>query len=160
MSEPAAPWERMTGEGTKAYAAFRQYRDGARVGELAGVPPSSKRMWASKYEWRRRAMAWDDEVHRQTDAARMEAIHRMHDTHHRAGRALMAKGAQALDKLTPSQITAGVAVRMMEAGIRIERQVLVDGADDLDQQPATATATVLEIVGDSPWDAIARDLAG
>jgi hypothetical protein len=69
------PWRRRKGEGVKAYQAFLAYRDmGPRrsVGAVAPITGSTKtakenqhhwwRQWAGRYDWRKRAEAWDDHV--------------------------------------------------------------------------------------------------
>jgi hypothetical protein len=152
------PWERLPGETTLAYSAFRQYRDlgpTRTVDQVRGVAPTSAQRWCSRWDWPARATAWDDEVHRLEDRHRLEAIRSMHETHQRAGRAAMAKAIAALQALQPAEIGASAAARLLELGARLERQTLLVSVDELQgRSPA------VEDVGVDPWEVIARELQG
>jgi hypothetical protein len=67
------------------YRAFRRYRDldvSRRTARAAFDVPVGRRVpgcferWATRFEWRRRAAAWDDELYRAIDAARLAAVKR------------------------------------------------------------------------------------
>jgi hypothetical protein len=73
------PWERIDGEGDKPYAYFRTYlmqrppRSVARVSEEHdGVGYPTIRQYSSKYLWKKRAAAWDEEQHMSEDRAIMD----------------------------------------------------------------------------------------
>lgn len=152
------PWERLAGETSLAYSAFRQYRDlgpTRTVDQLHGVARTSAERWSSRWDWPARATAWDDEVHRLEDRQRLEAIRSMHETHQRAGRAAMAKAIAALQALQPTDIPAGAAARLLELGARLERQTLLVSVDELQGRSPS-----VDEVGVDPWEAIARELQG
>jgi hypothetical protein len=161
--EPAqtALWERQPGETSRAYVAFRRYRD---LGPLRTVrastdTPDGRRMpghverWASRHAWVERAEAWDEELYRIEDSERLEAIRRMHATHQRAGRAAMPKGLRALEALPVERVPAGAAARLLDLGARLERDTLLVSVADLQ-----GVTVVEEETFEDPWAVIAREL--
>lgn len=150
-------WDRMDGETPRAYEAFRQYRDLGplrTVDQMHGVAPTSAMRWCSRWDWPARAVAWDDEIHMESDRARLEAIRTMHDTHQRAGRAAMQAAIAALARLKPSDISAGAAAKLLELGARLERSTLLVSVEELQG------ISVGPEPADDPWDRIARELEG
>lgn len=157
MTDAAPPWERRPAETSRAYAAFRQYRDagpGRALTSVAGHHYDTVRKWASRHRWKERAQAWDAEAYRQEDAARLEAVRAMDDTHARAGRALVAVALRAIGDvgdLTPHQ-----AARFLDLGTRLERSALLGGP----LAPNPPTPPTDDDDGLSPLERIARELAG
>jgi Phage terminase small subunit len=149
-------WDRRLREPTRAYEAFRRYRDAgplrslAPIAEHVGARASTVRTWSSRYEWAARAVAWDDEVHRLADQARLEAIRTMHDTHQRAARGAIAKALAALNSARPEDIPAYTAVRLLELGTRLEQETLTRSVEEL-QGVSRAVAA------EDPWEAIVRE---
>jgi hypothetical protein len=156
--ETAEAWDRRSGEPTRAYAAFRIFRDLppsqrnlAKVTEAIGCSERATRGWAASWSWRDRADAWDDACHRIEDRERLEAIRQMHSIHQRAGRAAMSKAIQALSILDPAAMTPGTIARMMELGAKLERSTLLTSVEELQ-----GIETIEE--SEDPWDRIAREL--
>jgi len=143
VSEDAThPWDRRPGETSRAHAAFRAFRDlgPLRLIEhvrLDGLALSTLKTWCVRHDWRDRAAAWDDELHRAADAHRLEAIREMHDTHARAGRMITAKALAALAKVEIADIPPYVAGRLLELGT----------LQGIEAPPA-----------DDPWEIVAREL--
>ena len=156
MTEPAPPWEKRPTETSLAYAAFREYRDAGPTRTLVGVTghhPDTVRRWAARHRWAERAQSWDVEAYRQEDAARLEAVRHMDDTHARAGRVLIAAALRAIGdvgELTPHQ-----AARFLDLGTRLERAALLGGP-----LAPTAPTPPDDDDGLSPLERIARELAG
>lgn len=159
MIEPATPmWERMAGETTPAYRAFRYYRDlgpSRSLRAAAGVVegrrlPGHICRWSTQWNWSGRAAAWDDEQWRREDVVRLEAIRTMHDVHQRAGRVAIGKALAALAAVRPENIPAGAIVRLLDVGTRLERETLLHSVDEWQ-------ARARRDVVDDPWDAIARE---
>jgi hypothetical protein len=155
----APAWERLPGELGRAYAVFRSYRDLPvadrrleTVAEQAGVSPRQVRAWAARWDWRERADAWDDEVHRIDDRERLEAIRTMHANHRRAGRAALLKALQALQHLDPAAMPAGSVARLLELGARLERDTLLVSVEKLQGVEVDGEAS------EDPWERIAREL--
>lgn len=130
------PWERRPKESPQAYQAFRMYRDSgssrnqAAVVEGMGVAEQTVKNWSSKHNWRERALAWDDECARVEDRQRLDNIRTMYDQHRRVGRVAIAKALAALQQLPADHIPAGAAARLLELGIRVERQTLSTTPED------------------------------
>lgn len=159
MDEARAPWDRRAREPGRAYEFFRRYRElgplrqlDALVDESAGITRRTLLKWSRTYDWKDRATAWDDEVHRVDDARRLEALRVMHDRHQRAGRAALAKALAALSRIEPDQIPPYAAARLLELGARLERDTLTVSVEDL--QGITAPPA------EDPWETIARELDG
>lgn len=156
---PRDPWDRRPGESARAYETFRRFRDvgplrtlAAVVDESAGIRLATVQEWHKRNDWRDRAAAWDDAVHRLEDARRLEAIRTMHDVHQRAGRAILSKALAALGSVAPEDIPPYAAARLLELGARLERDTLVVSVEQLQG----VTPPPLE----DPWDAISRELDG
>src|SRR5215467_6689384 len=155
---PIELWDRLDGEPAKAHGAFRVYRDLiptqrnlARVAEQLQYSERNCRLWASKFNWRERAEAWDDACHRVEDRERLEAIRQMHGLHREAGRKAINKAMLALDLLDPQAMHPSLIARLIEIGARLERSTLIVSVEELQ-----GIDTVEET--DDPWERIAREL--
>lgn len=153
------PWDRRAGESPRAHAVFRRFRDlgplrslDVLVDEDAGIRYATLREWSRRLDWKDRAAAWDDEVHRLDDRRRLEEIRGMHDRHQRAGRLAMGKALAALQNVAAEDIPPYAAARLLELGARLERETLVVSVETLQ---GVAPAPI-----EDPWEAIARELDG
>lgn len=156
MERDADPWEKLPDETSKAYAAFRQYRDagaGRSVQGMTGVSIISAQRWSRRHRWPARAQAWDAEAYRIEDARRLDQIREMDENHQRAARALMTAGLRALQDLGP--LTPHQAARFLDLGTRLERAALL--GEHLPPPPAVAVVPDDDL---SPLERIARELAG
>ena len=165
MSRPfvvtAPEWERQRRESSAAYEAFRAYRDLGPMRAVADVRLEDVRSstisnWAMRHHWRERARAWDDHAYREADALRLDALRNMHRTHQLAGRVAIAKALSALQGIEPADIAAGVAVRLLDVGTRLERSTLATSLAELQG----VNVDVDDEQETDPWDVIARELAG
>lgn len=152
-------WDRQHSEPTKAYAAFRMYRDQPSsqrnlqaVAEAVGVTARMVRRWAQNWDWRNRADAWDDTCHRAEDQERLEAIRSMHAVHRRVGRAAITKAALALQALNPESMPPSIIARLLDLGAKLERSTLIVSVEELQGIDAYETEE------DDPWERIAREL--
>lgn len=151
------PWDRRPGESGRAYESFRRFRDLGplrTLDQLVGGAGTERlgtlREWSRRNDWRDRAQAWDDELHRLQDRRRLEELRGMHDRHQRAGRMAMSKALAALQGVKPEDIPPYAAARLLELGTRLERDTLVVSVEELQ---GVAPAPV-----EDPWEAIAREL--
>lgn len=152
-------WERRQHESTRAYGAFRLYRDLpparrdiARVAEQVGISVRRAREWAVDWQWRERTTAWDDACHRIEDRERLEEIRSMHAMHRRAGRAAIDKAVAALELLDAGEMPASAVARLLELGARLERSTLVVSVEELQG------VEVDDGDDEDPWERIAREL--
>lgn len=155
MTVPRDPWDRLAVESSRAYAMFRRFRDLGPLRRLdmldePGIAPRTVARWSKDHDWKDRASAWDDEVHRLSDAQRLESIRSMHDLHARTGRVILTKALAALSQVAPEDIPPYAAARLLELGARLERDTLVTSVEALQ---GIAPPPV-----EDPWEAIAREL--
>ena len=149
------PWDRRPRESAAAHVAFRAFRDLGPLRTLDALvtdelPRTRLSSWSVKHDWRDRAAAWDDELHRTQDQVRLEAIRTMHDVHQRAGRAILSKALRALDAVSIEEIPPYVAGRLLELGARLERDTLTVSVEQLQG--------VEPIADEDPWELVAREL--
>jgi hypothetical protein len=157
MEEPRNPWDKRPRESAKAYEFFRRFRD---LGPLRTFEPlvdpehsvslQTIRTWSLRNDWKDRALAWDEEVHRAEDLSRLEAIRGMHDRHQRAGRLAQAKAIAALSEVQPEDIPPYAAARLLELGARLERDTLIVSVEELQGRTPAAP--------EDPWEQVAREL--
>jgi hypothetical protein len=137
-----ALWDRIAktasgrGESPKAYAAFCVFRDmkpfersvAATAREL-GRDYSWVNEWAHKYDWRRRAEAWDGHLEEAGRRAQMDAVIEMNDRHARIAMATLQKVAQRLvgdeanevQAIDPNDLSASDLAKLAEVATKIER---------------------------------------
>jgi hypothetical protein len=156
-TDPRQPWDRRPTESPRAYGYFRRFRDLGPLRQLDvliepdnHVTKQTLVKWQRYHDWRDRARAWDDEVHRLEDQHRLESIRTMHDRHQRAGRAALMKGLAALANVEPADIPPYAAARLLELGARLERDTLVVSVEELQGIPPMKET--------DPWDEVAREL--
>lgn len=148
------PWDRRAGESARCYATFRRFRD---LGPLrtfddlvsSRLARSTVAGWAARHGWRDRAEAWDAELHRAEDLARLEMIRDMHRDHVTIGRGVRDKAWAAIDALDPGQLDPAVAARLLALGAQLVRDTLTVSVEALQG---------VEHVADDPWEAVAREL--
>lgn len=152
-------WERQEGETARAFEAFGIYRDLgpgrsiAKVGEILGKSDQALEPWSATWGWGERSLAWDDEAdrnQRKRDAEeRALSRRRMLDDHGRAGRAMVAIGASALQRFDASdpanaaaaraaigQLSAAEAARLIETGAKMERLARGESTERLEIREA------------------------
>lgn len=152
------PWDRVDGEPSNAYAAFRIFRDlppthrkVQTAAEQAGLSPSRGRHLAQDWAWRERAEAWDDACHRIEDHERLEAIRSMHKNHRAAGRLALVKAVEALQNLSAENLGPSDVARLLSLGAKLERDTLVVSVEELQGIHDYED-------DDDPWERIAREL--
>ena len=153
-------WERQHKEPTRAYGAFRLYRDTPpaqrSIEAIAGQIDLSVRRtheWAVMWRWKERATEWDDACHRIEDQERLEAIRSMHAMHRRAGRAAIVKAVQALNLVEPQHMPIGAIARLLALGAKLERDTLIVSVEELQGIEAEDDEE-----SEDPWERIAAEL--
>lgn len=136
MRDMPEPWHKRPAETPMAYDAFIRYRDAGRernvvkLAEKLGKHPNQIWTWMRKYDWKERALAWDNELDEQFKTGLVaERIKAAKETIE-LGRTIRGKAAQALvrmiergDELAPEDIP-----RWAELGVRLERLALGDSS--------------------------------
>lgn len=124
---PPEPWERQKGETSRAYEAFCVYRDmgpgrsQVKVGQKLSKNTATIAGWSTKYEWVKRAAAWDAEQDRIARQAQTDEIKRMRKRHADLANAMLVKAAKALQRIPEDEIKAGDVSRMVDTAAKLER---------------------------------------
>ncbi|MGB9858672.1 MAG: hypothetical protein ACPLQP_01910 [Moorellaceae bacterium] len=123
-------FERLPGETTKAWAAFQVYRDLGpqrslgKVREALGKSTGYMRVleeWASKYQWVKRAAAYDDYLERKKREAQEKAVVKMAERQAKIALGFQEKIAQRLASLDPQELSPGDLARWFEVAVKVER---------------------------------------
>lgn len=154
------PWERRDGETSRAWRAFRVFRDLGmlrsieQAADALGMNPSAVQQMSTRHGWRERAESWDDECARVEDRARLAAIAEMHRAHSEAGKLARTLALEALRGTPADVIPPHAAVRLLDVGTRLERSTLLTSVAEMQGRDAAIDD------GEDPWEAIARELQG
>jgi hypothetical protein len=129
--EAAQPWDRQPGEGGRAFAAFRIYRDLgpvdrslALVAQATGKSLTWMKEWSRRNRWVGRAAAWDAENQRLSRAQHTKGLEEMARRQALIGQLAQQRAWQRLTAMTDEDVMAmspSEAVRLIESGVRIER---------------------------------------
>lgn len=125
------PWERLENEGTKPYEAFAIYRDMGRergirkVATELGKSETLISRWSGKFDWVKRAAAWDDEQDRiareiaQKEQA--EEIKKMRKRHSALAKKMLDTAEAALEIFDLDDIKPADVSRMVDIAAKLER---------------------------------------
>jgi hypothetical protein len=134
-------WLRRDDETNAAYAAFCLYRDfGAersilKVLDGAGLPSSRSGVWArwsKRFEWVKRAGAYDEHLDAIALAVREEEFRNRVREHARLARRILDVVSERLDTFDPEELAPHLMVEWIEKAARLERDAL---AADLGGDP-------------------------
>ncbi len=124
------PWQRQHGESRQAFAAFSAYRgmgptrSTAKVAQELGKSKSLMDRWSARWQWTKRADAWDDELDRQARQTEIEETRAMMRRHVQASMAVQHLALARLQEMQNpknSHLTNDQVLRYLSEGIRIER---------------------------------------
>lgn len=144
-------WERQDGETPKAYAAFCVYRDlgpdrsMAKTGETLGKSQGLMEEWSAKYEWVKRAAAWDEEQDRVARKAQMDEIIKMRKRHARIAQTALEKVSTALDNIDPKNISNSDIARLMDTASKLERLSRGDVGDVMEERDGGKAVNPVQI---------------
>ena len=118
------PWERLEGEGVKAYEAFSVYLE---LGEERSIRAVAKQLnksttligrWSRTYQWVERTAAYDVDVQRKAHAQAVKMANR----HISIALKLQEKALQALKDMDPSEIDPKNLVAFIREATKLERE--------------------------------------
>ena len=121
------PWERQPGEGPKAYEAFSMYRELGtersiqKVANLCSKDSSLLRRWSSKWSWRERIRAWDNELLRKAQLQAEKDVADMVKRHLAISIVMQNKGFNVLKARGENEMSFRDAKELLKTGIDIER---------------------------------------
>jgi hypothetical protein len=132
---PFESWERLPGESSLAYAAFRAFRDygperNIRKAAEAGEPDAGKREkryrvwrnWCSQFRWRERAADYDNYMEKLKQAELRKTIEAQGEKHRAVTGKMLAVVEKKLDLMDPAELTQGTVTEWVETAIRAERE--------------------------------------
>lgn len=165
VERPAVPWDRQPGESSPAYEAWIAYRDGGSsrsyrtIARALRKSPSLVSGWASRWHWQDRIRAWESELSQRALAAEADEARLAVRLHARSGHQLVTSGirrlvgdeASGVRPLDLNTLSAQDVVRLIDAGVKIERQARGLATETLDLRSLEADARQLgEEEGFSP----------
>lgn len=138
-------WEKLPNETAKSFRAFAAYRDAGPARSLAklarerGWSVSGLEEWSAKFDWVRRAEAWDSHLDRVAREKAEQAWADMKARHARLGASLVGFGQDELDALRRRlknargdakalRLNAREIAALVEVGARLERLTLAEDA--------------------------------
>lgn len=145
----AAPWERQSGEGPAAWAAFQVFRDlGAgrsirQTAEAMGKSAAHLEAYSARNGWQTRAAAWDAELDRIARADNIKVIRKMRRRHAELAEDMLVRAANALNRIPEDKITAADVCRMVEVGSKLERLARGDAGEVMETREGEALDNVV-----------------
>lgn len=133
-------WERQEKETDKAFEAFCVYRDmGPERSLNKTVQKLSKNRttladWSSKYNWVKRAAAWDKEQDRIARQAQTKEIVNMRKRHANLAHAMLVKAAKALNAISEDEIKPADISRMVDVASKLERLSRGDTSEVIEER--------------------------
>lgn len=124
------PWERIPGEGTRAFAAFKVYlelgpqRSHAKVAKKIGKSTALVSRWSRRHDWVRRVDSWEDALDKEWSAAHKRLVRDTCKRHFGIGNAMLSKVAQRVDGMDHHEIEPRDIPRWVDTLIKAQRQGL------------------------------------
>jgi len=120
-------WERQHNESTEAFEAFVIYRDAkpkigaGKVGEKCGKNASLTERWCTRFFWKNRREAWEDEQDRIMREELIKGVTAMRKNHADIASAMLVKAVQALRRIPAEEMTSQDIARMVDVASKLER---------------------------------------
>lgn len=147
---PPEPWERQKGETSKAWEAFSIYRDmgadrsHAKLSQRLSKNTRTIAEWSKKYEWVKRAAAWDAEQDRIARQSQIDEIKKMRKRHADLASAMLVKAARALQRIPEDEIKATDVSRMVETASKLERISRGDAGEVVEERDGGPSVPVVQ----------------
>lgn len=130
VEQEVQPWDRMPGEGPKAYEAFVTYRDmgvsrtARKCAETLGKSPGTTWRWSGRWHWVDRARAWDQFLDHQYAKEMVIQRREMAKQHARISQAMESRIVNRLTELRPEELTPSDLARWLDIAVKVRRQSL------------------------------------
>lgn len=144
-------WEKQPEETPKAFEAFVIYRDMnsdrsiAKVAEQLGKSEALLHRWSSRYDWVKRAAAWDDEVARETARELMRDMAKTRARQRKQALKMQHKGLELLKDINPGDAKLSEIVSLLKLGMEQERICLGDVGDVIEERSGGETVPAVQI---------------
>jgi len=126
-SHQSAPWERQEGEQSAAFAAFVVYRDAlpkigaAKVAQKINKSLSVIEAWCTKYRWKERREAWEDELDRISREEFSKGVTAMRKRHIEIATEVLDEAHKAFERIGDKAVTLTDIARAVEIAAKLER---------------------------------------
>jgi len=133
---PYESWEQLTGESSKAFAAFCAFRDcGAERSIRKAVDETEKdeavrtkrynvwRNWATQYHWRERAADYDRYMEKLKQEELRKTIEAQGEKHREVTGKMLDVVSKKLDTMNPEDLTQGNLTEWVQTAIKTEREM-------------------------------------
>lgn len=124
------PWDMQPDETTKAFEAFKVYRDmGPKRSRKAAVEKMTGKtntcgnfdQWSVKYHWVSRINAYDRYLDQQATAKKVEDIREMAERHSTMAVVFLNKVVSRLQNIDPNSLSADQLLKWFEVASKVER---------------------------------------
>ena len=153
------PWERLEGEGVKAYEAFSVYLE---LGEERSIRAVAKQLnksttligrWSRTYQWVERTAAYDVDVQRKAHAQAVKKARQMADRHISIAMKMQQKALQALKEMDPRDIDPKNLVAFIREATKLERENRTEIVKDTnpDTGAEAASSSLADVISEA-WE--------
>lgn len=121
-------WERREGESGQAWEAFRTFRDLGETRTLAAVAQELRksdsliRRWAKTHEWKKRVLAYDNELQKQELAELKKRRKKDAAQLYNLASHIFSKGIEGLNQLDTSKMTPREILQYLQAAVELQEQ--------------------------------------
>jgi hypothetical protein len=142
---PFESWERLTGETSAAFCAFRDL--GMERSIRKAVDSAEKdeavrarryqvwRNWCGQFQWRERAVDYDRYIERLKQAEMRKTIEAQGEKHREVTGKMLSVVSKKLDLMDPAELTQGSVTEWVQTAIKAEREAAGLVASDVKQGP-------------------------
>ena len=130
MTSERQVWERLEGEGRKAFEAFATYREmgtarsNAKVARQLGKSKTLIDRWSGRWKWTSRMDAYNDHLDRETLRINAEDLRETQRRHRNLAQIALSKFLERLAGLAPDDIPVAVLDRLLKVGTEVELRAL------------------------------------
>jgi malonyl CoA-acyl carrier protein transacylase len=159
------PWDQWDGEPRRAFEHFTAHRLAGRgrtvraTAEGAQIQPSYAYQLAARWQWQRRAAAWDKEQARLYAARMQDRALELGEQHLSIANLLVAKAVQRLRELDPDRLGPKDLLAYIEAGIKVQRLVVGASTERIETVAGDADAGEMAAVEDLTDEQVLEHLA-
>ena len=132
---PYESWDRLPGEGSKAFAAFCVFRDyGPERNIIAAFDSVEKekrgrtksygvwRAWCTQFRWRERAADYDRYIEKLKQEELRKTIEAQGEMHRKVTGKMLEVVSKKLDTMNPEDLTQGNVTEWVQTAIKAERE--------------------------------------
>jgi len=152
-------WERQLGESARAFHAFTLYRDMGHersVSKVAQIYRPGRNLrslmsrWCTKYDWVKRAEAYDDHMDALSRKQAEKEVKEMQKRHVTLSLLLQKKAAEKLKDLQAKNLKVPDAIKALAEGVKLERLARGEATEKIKSE----VEAIITASGPMPWEEI------